>query len=236
MGNDSYWTNRPARRASRRRILGGGAAVASGLFVAACGGGTSSKPAASVAGSSTAAAGTTATTTVTSVAASPAGRPQAASGAARLKPTGTVTIAQSVDGNTLDPSFVTSAPEFNLILHSFDMLLWRDPKTLKPVPWLAQAFRRVDPLTWEFTLRPNVKFHDGTPLDAEAVSFSLERYATETIGGKPTVPRPRSAISYDRTEVVDATTVHVKTSAPSPVLPDMLTNTVVGGFTAADSG
>jgi peptide/nickel transport system substrate-binding protein len=91
------------------------------------------------------------------------------------------------------------------------------------VPWAAESFKNVDPLTWEFKLRPNMKFHDGTPFDAEAVKFSMDRTALESIGGKPTVPRIRRTMSYDSTAVVDATTVRIKTTAPSPVLTDIMT-------------
>jgi peptide/nickel transport system substrate-binding protein len=148
------------------------------------------------------------------------------------KPTGTVRLVQSVDANTLDPSFTNATPEGNIDRHIFDTLLWRDAKTLKTVPRLAQEFRNVDPTTWEFKLRPNVTYHDGTKLDAEAVKFSMDRYASESIGGKPTVPRIRRTMSYDRIEVLDATTFRIKTAAPCPVLPDVLTGIEVVSPTA----
>jgi peptide/nickel transport system substrate-binding protein len=139
------------------------------------------------------------------------------------KPTGTVTVVQGVDANTLDPQFINATPETNIVHHVFDSVLWRDAKTLKPVPWAAESFKNIDPLTWEFKLRANMKFHDGTPVDAEALRFSLDRWATETLGGKPTVPRPRRTVSYDKTEVVDALTFRIKTTAPAPTLTDQLT-------------
>lgn len=148
------------------------------------------------------------------------------------KPTGTVRIVQGVDANTLDPSFTNATPEGNIDRHIFDFLLWRDAKTLKPVPRLAEEFRSIDSTTWEFKLRPNVTYHDGTKLDAEAVKFSMDRYARETIGGKPTVPRIRRTMSYDKIEVLDATTFRIKTAAPCPVLPDILTGIEVVSPTA----
>ena len=47
-----------------------------------------------------------------------------------------------------------------------------------PVPDLAERFERPDPLTYIFHLRSGVKFHDGTPLTAEDVAFSLNRIRT----------------------------------------------------------
>src|SRR5512134_3200105 len=47
-----------------------------------------------------------------------------------------------------------------------DTLLTRD-KELRIVPGLATGWTRVSDTTWRFTLRPNVKFHDGTPFTAD---------------------------------------------------------------------
>ena len=47
--------------------------------------------------------------------------------------------------------------------------------TLSPEPWLAMDAVQVDPLTWEITLRTDVKFHNGAAMDAQAVKASLER-------------------------------------------------------------
>ena len=41
-------------------------------------------------------------------------------------------------------------------------------------PELAESWRRIDPQTFEFTLRPNVQFHDGRPLTAADVKFTFE--------------------------------------------------------------
>lgn len=47
-----------------------------------------------------------------------------------------------------------------------------------PVPDLAERFEQPDPLTYIFHLRSGVKFHDGTPLTAHDVAFSLDRIRT----------------------------------------------------------
>jgi peptide/nickel transport system substrate-binding protein len=48
------------------------------------------------------------------------------------------------------------------------------------VPQLALAWKPLNPTTWEFELRPGVRFHDGTPLTAEDVVFSIERARAKT--------------------------------------------------------
>ena len=50
---------------------------------------------------------------------------------------------------------------------------------MKPRPLLAESWERVDEVTWKFHLRKGVKFHDGTPFDAQAVKYSLERLQKE---------------------------------------------------------
>lgn len=80
---------------------------------------------------------------------------------------------------------------------------------------LAESWRLVDDRTWEFTLRENVRFHDGTPFAAEDIAFSIARIPTiqNSPGPFTTQVRPIS-----RVEVVDARTVRLHTTAPTPFL------------------
>ena len=57
----------------------------------------------------------------------------------------------------------------------YDTLTEWDFETLKPKPGLAESWNFTDPTTLVFNIRPGINFHDGTPLDAEAVKFNLER-------------------------------------------------------------
>ncbi|WP_154664050.1 ABC transporter substrate-binding protein [Microvirga flocculans] len=54
-------------------------------------------------------------------------------------------------------------------------------------PWIASQWTiSDDQLTYAFTIRDGVKFHDGTPLDAEAVRFNLQRWLdVKKAGGAP---------------------------------------------------
>ena len=60
------------------------------------------------------------------------------------------------------------------IMRNFDeALINRDSKTSELVPELATKWEQIDPTTWRFTLRQGVKFHDGSPFNAEAAAEAL---------------------------------------------------------------
>ena len=136
-------------------------------------------------------------------------------------PAGTVVVAQGVDPTTLDPMNHQETPAANLARNIFDTLLERDQE-LQIQPALAVAMPRlVAPTTWEFKLRPGVKFQNGEPVDAEAVKFSLERLVDPKLklrGATPFAP-----ISH--VEIVDTLTVRIHTKAPWPILDTLMTTT-----------
>ena len=58
----------------------------------------------------------------------------------------------------------------------FDTLVWRDASG-QTIPWLATDWTRSDDgLTWTFTLREGVTWHDGQPLTVDDVVFSFQTY------------------------------------------------------------
>lgn len=118
-------------------------------------------------------------------------------------------IGLSADVTTFDPHFVAAQPNLTAQHHVFEGLVQVDERG-RPVPGLA-SWRTPDPLTWEFTLRKGVKFHDGSELTTEDVAFSLERPLTITgsPGGYATYVRPIVA-----KEIVDRYTIRLKTAAP----------------------
>lgn len=80
---------------------------------------------------------------------------------------------------------------------------------------LAESWRVVNDTTWEFRLRENIRFHDGTPFAAEDIAFTIARI--------PTVPNSPGPFTVNvrpitRVEVVDPRTVRLHTSAPTPFL------------------
>jgi len=62
-----------------------------------------------------------------------------------------------------------------VVMHhqAWDTLVYRNPDTFKIEPLLATSWKAPNPTTIEFTLRPNVKFHDGSTLTADDVVYTL---------------------------------------------------------------
>lgn len=76
------------------------------------------------------------------------------------------------------------------------------------VPWLVERWQpSKDGRTWTLSLRRGVRFTDGTPFDAEALRFNIERFRQHSIG-KATLAMIESM------EVVDEHTLRVTTKAP----------------------
>ncbi len=138
--------------------------------------------------------------------------------------------------NTLDPHFFASFPTSSSHQYLYDKLVVLDAK-LKPRAALAERWKLVDDLTWEFKLRKGVTFHDGSPFTADDVLFTIERV--------PNVPNsPNSFSQYTRgiekATKVDDHTIVLRTKAPNPMLPNDLSNVfivsakVAKGATTAD--
>ncbi len=82
--------------------------------------------------------------------------------------------ASQGDALTMDPQSQNEGLN-NAINGQVYERLTRYDRHLNMVPSLATEWQQTGPLTWRFKLRPNVKFHDGTPLTAEDVVFSVNR-------------------------------------------------------------
>lgn len=85
-------------------------------------------------------------------------------------------VADGAAAQELDPHLILDAVTQRVCLQIYEGLLdmprpgvWR--------PLLATGWWQTGPRTWRFQIRPGVRFHDGRPLDAAAVVFSLQRAA-----------------------------------------------------------
>ena len=77
-----------------------------------------------------------------------------------------IVVGLRAEPRTLWPNTIVDWTTNNLVEHMYDRLLDRDAKTYKPTPMLATEWKIVNDTTWEFTLRRDVKFHNGEPFTA----------------------------------------------------------------------
>lgn len=115
---------------------------------------------------------------------------------------------------SLDPAISGLGAMHGTYRHIYDALVLRDPNS-QPVAGLAESWRVVDPLTWEFRLRQGVTCHDGTPMDAADVVATLRRLPTVTGSDLLTVSKMRPVTGI---EVVDPHTIRFRTREPYPGL------------------
>jgi peptide/nickel transport system substrate-binding protein len=90
---------------------------------------------------------------------------------------GTLVVAAESMGDTLEPGLWTGFGSIHVLDNVGEGLVRSDFTTGDPQPGLAESWTiSEDGLTYTFTLRQGVKFHDGTDLTAQAVVRSLSRY------------------------------------------------------------
>jgi len=77
----------------------------------------------------------------------------------------------------LDPHVSYYQHDSWIIWHSLEPLIWYNGSNADVViPWLAESFTMITPTQFEAKLRRDITFHDGTPFNATAVWFSLNRF------------------------------------------------------------
>ena len=92
------------------------------------------------------------------------------------QPAGTLVVGLVAEPVNLDPPQVTDLNSNRVSRRIAETLVAFGDESTKIIPWLAESWTiSKDGLWYTFKLRKGVKFHDGTPLDAEAVKFSIER-------------------------------------------------------------
>jgi peptide/nickel transport system substrate-binding protein len=153
----------------------------------------------------------------------------AAALAAAPAPAQEARIAVQTETSSIDPHYALVGANQAYARHLFDPLIGAD-ENLRPVPGLA-SFSNPEPDLWEFRIRPDARFHDGSPVTAEDVRFSLERMPRV-----PNSPAPfiRLAGSVRAVEVVDERTIRLRSNGPDPSVPlNAMTAYIVSARAAA---
>lgn len=124
-------------------------------------------------------------------------------------------IGLKSEPTSLDPQYHNASANNQIAQHLFDALVARDER-LRPVPALAVSWQPVGDTVWEFKLRPNVRFHDGSAFTAEDVVFTYER-----VSKVPNSPASFVGVTRQltRLEIVDPLTLRIHTKDVAPLLP-----------------
>jgi peptide/nickel transport system substrate-binding protein len=89
-------------------------------------------------------------------------------------PTDTLVVGLLSDPVSLEPHRATGLDSAAIVVNVCEPLVRERPDGNRAEPVLATTWATMDNRTWTFTLREGVRFHDGTPLDADAVVANLE--------------------------------------------------------------
>jgi peptide/nickel transport system substrate-binding protein len=114
---------------------------------------------------------------------------------------------------TLDPHIQWDTDSYTVYRNIFDNLVTRDTSG-KIVPQIATTWTYRSPTEIEFTIRTNVRFHDGTPLTAEDVVYSVRRITTPQFRS----PQLSQFDSIVAAEVLAPDKVVLRTQRPYPAL------------------
>src|SRR3712207_4211525 len=126
---------------------------------------------------------------------------------------GTLVAAVAAQPDQLDPHVTTAYPSFQVLENVYDTLVVPNAEDLTMEPSLAESWETSDDgLSWTFTLREGVTFHDGSEFDSADVVYSYNRIIDEELS---------NAYRFATVEAIDAPdpqTVVMTLSAPTPNL------------------
>src|SRR3954447_10522844 len=190
------------------------------------------------------AAGSTSKTTLKAVVTIPKPKPQTnllnvvastttAPSGKQPKPGGNITLAVATETPSFDPAKGNSnggSNEGPRNVPIFDTLFFQDSASYDLVAQLALGITSTDAKVWDLKLRPNVKFSDGTTLDAAAVKFNFERVQDPA----NLSPNLSTAKTISSMSVVDPLTLRLTLGNPNGQFPRILGSTMpwVGSPTA----
>jgi len=125
----------------------------------------------------------------------------------------TLRMGLTTSPTALDPHFQDAFTNAQALLQIYSPLISQDP-TGALIPGLATSWKALDDTTWELKLREGVKFHDGTPFEPEDIEFSFKRAGNIPNSVATFISNVRDIVGV---EIVDRTTVRIKTREPDPI-------------------
>jgi peptide/nickel transport system substrate-binding protein len=142
----------------------------------------------------------------------------------------TLVVGMVAEPTSMDPGQLTDINSMRVLSSVYDTLVRFKEGSFTQEPGLATSWKMSpDGLTYTFVLRKGVKFHDGTPFDAEAVKFTYDRLLDPKHPFADTGPFPFASFYYGvikEVTVVDPSTVRFTLKQPfSPLINNLTLNT-----------
>ncbi|WP_051569185.1 ABC transporter substrate-binding protein [Alkaliphilus transvaalensis] len=119
---------------------------------------------------------------------------------------------------SLDPHYTNDLASSRVMAQIYETLLNVD-ENMNLAPGLAESWRQVDSLTYEFSLKEGVKFHNGDILTAHDVAFTLTRATLS-----PYIGHIVGNIDANKIEVINDYTIRISTKIPDSSLLHNLTH------------
>ncbi len=127
----------------------------------------------------------------------------------------TMVLGMVGDVQTINPFLANMRTNTSIdYFHLHDVLAFRAPDG-KITPHMAESWKRLDDLTWEFKLRDNIYSHRGEKLTADDVKFTFEKVQSRPEFAVYQLPEQ---VKLDRVEVIDDLTFRIVTKEPAGVL------------------
>ena len=125
----------------------------------------------------------------------------------------TIVIDLVNEPSSLDPHMQWNPDSYYVYRNVFDNMVTRDDDG-EIIPQVATSWEYLSDTEVAFTIRDDITFHDGTPLTAEDVAFSVNRIINPDFGS----PQLGQFNKITGAEATDDTTVVITTDGPYPVL------------------
>jgi len=135
-------------------------------------------------------------------------------------------VANAFDVTTLDPHASSLTSDWQVAFNVFDTLVRRHPDgTLHPA--LASAWKQTSLTTWQFTLRTDVRWHDGTRFTSVDAKYSVDRTFDPSVKAARLLG-PWWRQGLERTEAPDPATLIIHTRSPDLLVPARLASCAGG--------
>lgn len=141
-------------------------------------------------------------------------------GGPQSKKGGNLNVGLIAEPTVLDPLTSVTLYDNDIMANMYDTLLKYDSQNVIR-PELATSYSYASPLLLNLMLRTGVKFHDGTPFNADAVVFNMNRFLNDK-----TSPRYTDVVNIDSVQKVSDSQVQIHLKKPFSPLLTVLTGAV----------